>query len=139
MKRFLISNPLFTGQAEVVFNDLGILCLLDVSNTNMTEKQVGYFKRQLPVKVDELQYAFNSQTAIVEGSFEVNFDQFWKKYNKKINRSRCLLIWDKMDTSMQVKAYFGVEPYLRYLKKTEWRAQADPEKYLRNKFWENEY
>ena len=90
--------------------------------------------------VNDIEAAFKDTKAmIVEDEFEVTFDMFWIAYNKKINRKRCEPIWNKLSKPKQVKAYYGVKSYDKYLKVESWRQKADPENYLRNEMWENEY
>ena len=138
MRRFLITSPKFTGTAELFFND--VLCKIDCTQTNMSAEVMLHFKRSVPVYTDGLATSFSNETTIIEADFEVSFDMFWKKYNKKINKIRAMKVWEKMDKSMQVKAYFGVDSYHKFLKqKEQWRSKADPETYLRNQYWENEY
>ena len=138
MKRFLITSPKFTGQAELLYNDAGVLCKIDCTDTNMGAA-IHQFKQQVPAREGMLQESFSSQTVIIEAEFEVTFDMFWKKYNKKLNKSRCIMLWGKMNKAHQVQAFFGVDSYDKYLKKEGWRNKADPETYLRNAYWENEY
>lgn len=140
MRRFLITSPNFTGQAEIVFTAEGTLCRIDLTDTDMQPGMVKGFKDHMCVHVDLLADTFKgTQATVVEADFEVSFDAWWKKYNKKINKSRCMLLWAKMDKSMQVLAYMGIDGYDKYLKKESWRSKADPETYLRNRYWENEY
>lgn len=39
----------------------------------------------------------------------------------------------------KILALQGIKKYDAFLKEQKWRAKADPETYLRNKMWENEY
>ena len=90
--------------------------------------------------MDKLQEAFAPTSAIVvEADFEVNFDMFWKAYNHKINKLRAVALWGKLSKTDQVKAYYGVAVYDKFLKKEGYRKKADPETYLRNKMYDNEY
>ena len=140
MRRFLITSPNYTGQAEVIFNDAGTLCRIDVTDTSMQPAMVQGFKNRLCCHVDQVQQTFAGTAAtVIEADFEVSFDMFWKKYDKKINKSRCIILWSKLDKSMQVLAFMGIAPYDKFLKKEGYRGKADPETYLRNRYWENEY
>lgn len=139
MKRFLITSPKFSGQAEVIYSDEGLLSRLDCQDTNMPPPLIAHFKSTVPVFLQDLAKSFSASTIIVEAEYEITFDMFWKKYNKKINKSRCTLLWGKMNKALQVQAYFGIDGYDKYLLKEGWRSKADPETYLRNKYWENEY
>jgi len=140
MRRFLITSPAWQGNAELLFDDSEKLVMLSVQDTNITPVTLLVFKEKAPVTIHEMKSAFEgTKVTIVEADFEVSFEMFWKKYNKKINKFRCIKIWDKMEKTMQVKAYFGIDAYHKYLKHESWRSKADPETYLRNQYWDNEY
>ena len=141
MRRFLITSPAFTGEADILYDETGRLVKLDVMSTDMPPAIVNIFKEKIPVKVENLTAAFESNRAtIVETSFEVSFDMFWQKYDKKINRKRCELIWAKLSKADQVSAFYGIDKYTKYLKtKESWRSKADPEKYLKDRYWENDW
>lgn len=139
MKRFLITSPKFHGQAELLYTDAGVLCKIDVTDTNMGAQTVHQFKASVPAHTDMLGVAFSNLTTIVEAEYEVSFEMFWKKYNEKRNKKRCLILWSKLNKVQQVQAFFGVEAYFKYLKENGWRNKADPDTYLRGEYWENEY
>lgn len=140
MRRFLITSPNYTGQAEIVFNNDGTLCRIDLTDTDMQPSMVKGFKDRVCVHVDQIpDMITGSKATIIESDFEVSFDMFWKKYNKKINKVRCIQLFAKLNKSQQVMAYMGIDDYTKYLKKETWRTKADPETYLRKQYWENEY
>lgn len=140
MRRFLISSPAFTDTAELHFNGDGTLICIDVSKTNMTVAIVRIFKDKAPAHIDELENCFKGTHAkIVEADFEATFEMFWKAYNKKINRIRAEKIWNKLDIVKQVSALHGIRNYDKFLHNEQWRTKADPETYLRNEMWANEW
>ena len=142
MKRFIVTSLAWTGEAEIIYNENGLLVRISFEGCVCPNhiKVVEKFKGIVPVSKADLQMAFSTTTAtIVEADFEVNFDMFWKAYNKKLNRLRAVAIWNKISKTEQVKAYYGIPIYDKYLKKESWRSKADPETYLRNKMYENEY
>jgi hypothetical protein len=140
MKRILITSPHFIGEAEVVFREDGILVKIDMSACNMKKATAFSFKNVIPAHFDELQEAFKGkQVTICEAEFEVSFDMFWKSYSKKINRLRCIPLWNKLSKTEQALAYLGIKDYDRYLKRNDWRSKADPENYLRSQMWHNEW
>lgn len=138
MRRFLITSTKYTGQAEVIYNAADVLCKIDCSDTDMNATTIRHFKAAVGAEIASIGQLLPN-CVIVEAAYEITFDMFWKKYNKKINRARCIPLWDKMNKTMQVLAFFGIEPYDKYLKATGFRGKADAETYLRNKYWENEY
>lgn len=139
MKLFLITSPRYNGSAEVLYTETGVLCKIDCMQTDMDAATINAFKKCVACHIEKLTEGFGSDTIVVEGNYEVSFEMFWKAYNKKINKFRCIKLWEKMEKTMQVRAYFGVSEYAKYLKKESWRTKADPETYLRNQYWDNEY
>lgn len=140
MRRFIVTSPAFNGQAELVFTEHDLLCKIDMTDTVMPATIINAFKARVPVHIDDIEAAFKGTHAtVVEADFEVSFEMFWKKYSKKINKFRCIKLWEKMEITMKVKAYFGIDAYGKFLKHESWRSKADPETYLRNQYWDNEY
>jgi hypothetical protein len=140
MRLFQITSPGFTGYAELVYDDKGVIQIIDFSNAEMNDMQMLQFKDRITIQVNNLASGFkNTRVTIVEKDYEVTFEQFWKKYNKKINKKRTQPLWDRLSKADQVKAYTGITPYDKYLAQEKWRPKADPEKYLRDRYWENEY
>ncbi|MFT3750946.1 MAG: hypothetical protein QM768_21715 [Agriterribacter sp.] len=141
MRRYLISSTNFTGQLELVYDEREQLITVSFVNASMTIEQTEKFIRIIPASESKIGEVFSRypQLTVVEGSFEVTFDAFWSKYNHKRNRIRASNVWQRLSAVEQVKAYYGVNNYEKGLKKESWRSKADPETYLRNKMWENEY
>jgi hypothetical protein len=141
MRKFLITSPKFTGAAEIFFNETGMLCKIDCTNTNMDEQLMHHFKHFCPANVRMLinDNPFSQQTTVVEADFEVTFQMFWDTYKNKVNRIRAENLWKKISKTEQVEAYYGISKYDKFLQKNEWRTKADPDTYLRNKYWQNEY
>lgn len=139
MKRYLIQSNRYTGSAEVIYNN-GILQILDISNTNMCKpSMIEAFKSQIAVEEKYLTTSFSSHIAIISADVEISFTMFWQKYNHKINKLRATKLWDSLSLAEQVEAYVGIQKYFAYLRKNDWRGLADPDTYLRNKYWINEY
>lgn len=91
--------------------------------------------------IADLEEAFKSAATltVVESDFEITFEMFWLKYRKKINRLRAEANWKRLSKTQQVKAYYGIDAYDKFLDRMEWRKKQDPENYLKNKMWESEY
>jgi hypothetical protein len=141
MRRFIITSPNYTGQAELIYNEKGLLVTFDFIKTSINNPTaILTFKTTVPVLVDDMNTAFaNTKATIVEADFEISFDMFWDKYDKKINLKRCEPLWKKLGKTKQVKAYYGIEPYEAFLLQTGFRKKADPETYLRNEMWDNDW
>jgi hypothetical protein len=140
MKRFLITSPSWFGTVEITYKPDGLLYSIDLSNAVLLPGVIDPLKRVVPARVNDIETAFkNTRATVVQADFEATFDMFWKAYNKKINRKRAEELWDKLPKEQQVLAWAGVAAYDKYLKVNDWRSKADPETFLRNRYWENEY
>lgn len=141
MRKFVITSPRFKGQADIIYDDAGLIKVIDLLKTEMTAVQVDYFKQQIPLTVEGLE-AGNGITpnmVVVEENFEVTFDMFWNKYDVKINRKRCEAIWARLSKADQVNAWAGISAYDKFLQRTDWRKKCDPETYFSKRYWENEW
>ncbi|MBA4196564.1 MAG: hypothetical protein C0459_03320 [Chitinophaga sp.] len=142
MRRFLISNSSkFEGTAEVLYNTQGLLSKIDLTQCIMHGETIKQFKAVVPCFIElflEGKWC-GADTTVVEDELQITFEMFWLKYNKKINKKRAEAIWNKLSKTEQVKSYYGIEPYDKYLKENKWRSKADPDTYLRNEMYNNEY
>jgi hypothetical protein len=137
MKKFLISSKNYSGQIEVLYD----VCLQDVSfvNANATASQIYGFKKSLPVLYTEFsEFVKKYNLVAVESTYDVPFEDFWNKYQKKVNRARCTPLWEKMTAAERVAAVNFVGKYKGICERTG-RGVLDPENYLKRKTWENEY
>lgn len=142
MRLFKITSPNWKGEVELVYNEAGKLVRMSFEGCEIErhEAVVEKFKMVVPVRVDTLEASFASTSAVVvEAGFSVSFDMFWDKYNLKLNRIRCEKLWDKMSKTDQVKAFYGVDAYDKFLKVEKWLSKANPDTYLRDKRWTDEY
>lgn len=142
MRKFLLTSKNFIGNAELHYNDNDMLCRIDVTDTNMTVAQIVPFKTAVPPTIQHLEnngHGLPAHITIIEAEYEVTFDMFWMAYNKKINKKRCEPLWNKLGKAQQIKALQGVKSYDKFLEKNDWRSKADPENYLRNEMWNNEW
>jgi hypothetical protein len=141
MKRFIATSPKFAGELRIVYSESGRLLQLDFMAAELSEEQTEYFKRMVPVVYDQAfmrGFAKTELTFIQEG-YEITFEMFWDKYGKKVNPDRCKALWKWMSTPDHIKAFFGIDRYNRMLQKHTWRSKADPQTYLKDKFWNNEW
>lgn len=138
MKRYLITSPRFTGQAELIYNDSRIIHI-SLVDTEMDASTAQAFIRCVSCNESEVASRFSDETKIVSADVEVTFEMFWKTYHKKINKARAVKLWNSLTETDRANAYVGIRPYNKYLFENKWRSKADPDTYLRNRYWENEY
>lgn len=138
MKRFLITSPRFTGTVELIYNEDGKIIHVSLADAEMDSATAEHLLRCISAAAARVADKMGN-AKVIESEVEITFDMFWKAYGKKINKSRCILLWGKMNKAAQVAAYVGIRKYNKYLFEVKWRNKADPETYLRNAYWENEY
>lgn len=146
MKKFLITSENYHGEIAVLYKekeDFHQLMMIDFLQADLNDEQVTYFNHKIPSKVkhwDEVLAAFGSTKLVFTSSnFQVSFEAFWRKYDRKINKIRCEKIWEKMSLAARADAYVGLTKYLHHLQLNAWKSRADPETYLKNRYWENEW
>jgi hypothetical protein len=140
MRKFLMTSAKITGQVAMLYDSTDQLVCIDFAEAGMSRDQKKFLLNRLPLAVDELQaFATVLKVTVVEAEVEITFEMFWNAYGKKINKARCLPLWNKMSKAVQVRALQGVKPYDAYLKRENWRNKMDPENYLRSYAWENEW
>ena len=141
MKRFLITNKKYTGAAEVYYNAEGTLVIINCKETNMDADTIRSFKKAVPATLQELTTGsgFSNDTTIVQAGYRISFDEFWKKYNKKINKMRCIPLYDKLSDTETIECTEGIKAYDKFLNKVEVRQKLDPENWIKMKAWENDW
>lgn len=140
MNKYTITSQKFTGQIDLMFDDKGTVCKLDLTCADLDATQLTYFVNHMPIYEGNLEKAFKgSNVVIVSEKYHITFDDFWNAYDQKHNRKRAEQIWNKLTKSDQVQAYCGLKSYDRHLKINSWKSKADPDTYLRNRMWENNY
>jgi hypothetical protein len=141
MRKFLLTGNKFTGAAELIFNELEVLHRIDLINTNMNRSQVHAIKSIVPVTILDLQKEdwMPPGLLIVEEGFVVTFEQFYDSYPLKRNRFKVEKVWCKMDKTEQVKAYFNLPLYKKYLTKEAWQKPMIADRFLRDKEYLTEW
>lgn len=138
MKRFHLTNPRYTGEAILIYNN-GLLQRIDYSQTNMTLGMISAFKMSVPAHIDQLSESFTSETIIVESEIVITFEMFWKKYDHKYNKDRCEQLWNRLSKTNMILAYTNLDRYHKFLRKNPTHLKLHPDTYLRNRAWENDY
>jgi hypothetical protein len=140
MQRFLITNTdKFTGQAELVYNDKGTLCIINCADTDMDRQTMQHFKNVAPVTTNLLQEAFKSPTIIVAADFVITFEAFYRDYPLKRNRYKAEKVWQKMNATEHIKAWHSLSSYKKYLSKNTWQTPMIADTYLTRKEFETEW
>lgn len=142
MRRFIITSKDFEGEVHALYADDSSLLMLDFRPAQLTDNQRKYIQLRTPSSLvtASINTAYGeAPITIINEAYEITFDDFWSRYQKKINKKRVLKYWEGMTRGDRAKAYAGLNPYKRHLKKNTWKTKADPETYLKNQMWENEW
>ena len=139
MKRYLITNPRYNGEAMLLYNPDGLLQKIDLSQTDMNAITITAFKKSVPAASTELQTAFSAETIIVESEVGILLEQFWVKYDHKFNKPRFTQLWERLSKTDKILAFFAIDKYNKYLRKHPTQAKLHPDTYIRNKAWLNDY
>lgn len=138
MRQYNIFSKDLVGPIKVLYNDQSILTKIDMNSAKMSAGQTNTFLHKIPILESSLAGAFTDKVTVVETEYKISFDDFWDAYAKKINRPRSEKVWEKMSLQEKINAVEGIQPYDRFLQKND-RKKCDPENYLKNKMWENEW
>jgi hypothetical protein len=141
MNRYTITSPKFQGEINVLYGVDNKLLYMDFMKCELSDEQIQYFKDKLPIYYsDSFGGVFGrSELTVVKEGFKVTFDQFWQRYGIKRNRIRAEKVWNKLTLGDQVNAFFKIAQYERHLALNNWKTKADPDTYLRNRYWENDW
>lgn len=140
MRHFVVTSTAFSGHIEYKFCDEGYLVEF-IYQATMTAKQRDYALTKMPLTIQGFEeLKGNSTTIKVEEVLQdLSFDAFWELYNNKINKKRCVPLYDKLNIEKRRLCIQSIPNYMVYLKKTNFRNQADPETYLRKEMYLNNW
>lgn len=141
MKKYNITSPTFTGEINVLYGLDDRLQFIDFMKADLSEQQINWFKQHLPaIHTDKLPDAFGTaRLNITEEGYSITFEMWWNLYDLKRNRLRAEKIWNKLSGADRVNAYFKFRLYARHLMLNQWKTKAEPETYLKNRYWENDW
>lgn len=141
MKRYLLSSPKFTGSAALVYLE-GVLCILDVSNTDMQADHRSWLFSKAPLLEADLQVfvsAMKSAT-LVQEDYEVTLEDFTREYPYKRNTHLLPDIWKKLDSMERVKCWQAAKEYRRYCERNaHWYKPKIAAAWIKNKEYLNDW
>lgn len=146
MEKLIITHKNFQGEIIAIYGEENELLAIDFTQADLSLEQRRYFTNRMPPEygknfIDHFRNSAGECTLIVvPEKHEITFEMFWSRYGVKHNRIRCEKIWDRMSKSDKVKAYYGITAYFKFLERQPFnRQKLDPENYLKNKIWNNEW
>lgn len=141
MRLFKITNPKYTGEIEVLFNN-GSMVKLDFANAVIDDDIKYSFKRVVPVVLENfLQGKWcSNDTIIVEGAFNVELKDFTRNYPYQRNMHLLPPIWDKMPMADKIIAVQAATPYRKFCDKNKnWYTPKIAASWLKNKEYLNDW
>ena len=137
MKKYILTSPKFKGQVTYGYNDDGDIIFYN--NEIADPVVVKWMKRFMPIDSAELErFRAKVHATITEVPEDLTFDRFWNQYDKKINRKRAEPLFEKLNDAEKMQTIMRIKAYQEYCQ-CKHRGIADPEKYLRDRFFETEW
>lgn len=140
MKKYILTSSKFTGTVVFGYNpDTDYLQLFD-SKSDLTELQHRWLLQNLPYTPSELTLLAKKMNASLEEiQQDISFEAFWDTYGKKVNMKRCKPLFSALSDECKLLAIGRIRAYFKYCERTGFRGIADPDKYLRNRYFETDW
>lgn len=140
MRHFILTSTAFTGSIEYKYCQEGYLIWF-MYNASMSIDARHYVLTKMPLNIRGFEDLLGkSKTLQVEEvQVDLSFDAFWEAYSHKINKKRCVPIYNKLSTDKRMKCIQSIAPYKKYLNRTNYRNPTDPENYLRKEMYLNDW
>lgn len=110
------------------------------NESDMTIEQHAWLLTNLPldnVVLNQMKAKYNLQ--LQEVPEDLSFDRFWEAYGKKINRKRTEPLYSKLSATNRLKSILNIKPYNEYLTRSGFRNKVDPERYIRDGYYETDW
>lgn len=140
MRHYILTSSAFAGYIEYKFSDDSFLISFRYE-ANMTDQQRIKILTMMPLTIRGFEdlVAVSKTLKVEEVKQDLSFEAFWNAYDKKINRKRCEPLWNKLKDPERLICLNNIPIYKRYLQRTNFRAQKDPDGYLRDRLFETEW
>ncbi len=70
---------------------------------------------------------------------DTSFETFWTLYGQKVKKEPCKPLWAKLKEADRIKALDGIRRYNNWLRLHPGIGRKNPDSYLRQKTWEDEF
>ena len=142
MKLYLISNARkFKGAVNVIYNIDGKLARVDFTSTDLDASSVEVMLKLISGNEASVGMHFkNADTVIIEGDFQVSFDDFMREYPYKRNTHLARAHWPKMTKNEQIQAYIAATDYRKYCEREHaWYKPKIADAWLKKQEFLNEW
>jgi hypothetical protein len=138
MKKYILKSAKIEGDIIFGYDLQGYLVFFEMPE-NLSEEHARGMLKALPKTEQHLtQLVTGKDVSITEVPEDLSFERFWNAYDKKINRKRAEPLFEKLNTATKMQPIINIKAYQEYC---HWkrRGVADPEKYLRDGFFETDW
>lgn len=139
MTKYVLTSPKFDGQISFWYTPEGALVHYS-NNLPFTYEQHLWLLKRMPLLqdgIEPLRKTIHGTLAILPA--DISFDCFWLAYDKKINRKRCEPLYEKLNDGSKMLCLLRLPAYKAYCQRTKYRNLADPEKYIRDRYFETDW
>lgn len=142
MKLYHISNATkFKGSVDVVYHESKLM-KVEFSNCDLEAFGLNMMMKAIPASEENLTEAFQSKdTIVVQGDFDISFDDFMREFPYKRNTHLARDFWPKMKKHEQAQAFVAASDYRKFLERevNQWRTPMIPDKWLKTKQYLNDW
>ena len=135
MAEYIFTSKLFKGQILFGFDEQDTLVKF-INEAELTDEQIKYLTHNFPFTLSDL-HKILGKSGKIEELIDVTFENFWERYDKKVNKKRCEQLWFKLTEADRQVCLSKIQRYKNYCKMNN-RITKDPDTYLRNRSWEDE-
>jgi hypothetical protein len=138
IKKYILTSVNFQGQVSFGFNEAGYLVFY-LNETDATESQLKGLLQRLPRVIEEFYRLTEVPTVkFVEVPPDLSFESWWKIQLNKINKKRCMPLFNALKDAKRMKAFTEYPAYLDFCKRNN-RGVVDPENFLKKEYYENDW
>ena len=137
LKKYVLTSPKIDG--KVVFGFDGQL-LRTLEQKGLRQGQLEGLLSMLPCTEERLKeiVAGKSGAKLQMIPPDLSFGAFWDAYKKKVNKLRCEPLWQKLSEVERMECIMSLPGYESFLRR-DGRAKRDPDRYLKEKSWQNKW
>lgn len=140
MKKYILTSPKFTGTVVFGYSPDTDFLKLYHNESEMSDQQQVWLLQHLPYSLAEVvSLAKKISGTLEEIPQDISFDVFWELYGRKVNLKRCKPLFDGLSDENKLLAITRIKPYFKYCERTGFRGKADPDKFLRNQYFETDW
>lgn len=139
MTKIILTSSNFEGQIILVYG-LNNYLISFTNEAELSDKHHEFFVHNFPYSYDVLKSILSrSKSLDHEIIHQVpTFEEFWEKYNFKVDKALALKEWEKMNDIEMIKSVLNIKDYDKYLD-VSGEKKIYPVRYLSRKRYEVDY